>query len=137
MSEIRNALVRDVRLEISDSQPAGSELIRFMTLGNPHDEEVTPGGALVRVVDFHGHEISFGIPIERLDELRQVRLINREGDFLTFRGADISGNARAYSLRIEPGMLSRMAYQIFVTLSSERGPQFAREHMLSWESWMR
>ena len=135
MSEIRQALVQ-ADITITATPPPETEEIGLLTLSNPHPEEDPRTRNEVMVVDFHGDEISFAVPMTLLDEIRQLPLANRINDYLVIKGTDISGNNRAYTVRITSDAISKLAFKIYVVLSVARGADFAKRHALAWESWM-
>jgi hypothetical protein len=136
MSEIRSALV-EATTRVQTALPPNAELIHLLSLSNPHPEEDPTNGQEVTIVDLHGYEISFGLPIEQLDVLRQTSLRTRLGQFLVIDGRDINGTRRTYCLEISDRLISQLAFQLYAVLAAARGNEFARDHIFDWQSWMR
>ena len=135
MAEIRAALV-EAKIKVFQEKPTDSELIHLLTLSNSHSELDPMTGVEVLVVDFHSHEISFGVPIELIEKFRQIKLADKFNQFILIEGRDVNGRWQKYSLQITERMMHMLAYQIYIVLSSARGNDFAQQYFLEWENWM-
>ena len=118
-----------------DSQ-SKSKVRQFVTFANPHAEVLRDNTTELQIADCHCEDVSFGLPVALLDQLRQQSLAGNVGKFLNISGNTMT-NARIYSFKITQGLIDAMAYSIFAVLSIANGAQFANDNMLQWQKWMK
>ena len=129
MAEIHQAL-KTAHLSVGDRPTEGVRANRFLSMSGIVEE---PEGSIVNVNLSH---VSFGLPLERVEALKDLRLGGGGTKYLNISGVDLLGQKKSYSIEVDEDAREKMAWQLYTTLGAVKGQPFIKDHLFDWTNWM-